>query len=107
MIRMQTMTTAENTPKPRAKKEAILFLAMLLTGLFLLPVVVYVIGRTVFGAYDGGSFATFYGMLHSDFRAGEPAVWFLILSPYLIWMLFRLTVKGFRHSREADKSAAQ
>ena len=101
------MTIAVNDPKSRAKKEAILFLAMLLTGLFLLPVLIYIIGRTVFGAYDGGSFATFYGMLHSDFRAGEPTVWFLILSPYLIWMLFRLTLKGFRHGRDQETSAAE
>ena len=89
-----------NTPadgwKLRAKKESILFLWMLLGGLFLLPIAVYVVGRLLFGEYGGTGFSAFYGMLHSELRSGAPSVWFLVLSPYLIWQLLRLTLRAFR-----------
>ena len=101
------MPIEDSSLRTRAKKELILLLVMLLTGLFFLPVVIYFIGKTVFGAYDGGGFTTFYGMLHSEFRAGEPVVWFLMLCPYLVWSLFRLTSWGIRQTSRAEKPAAQ
>lgn len=73
-----------------------MFLWMLLGGLFLLPVAIYVVGRLLFGEYGGTGFTAFYGMLHSDLRSGAPSAWFLVLSPYLIWQLLRLTLRAFR-----------
>ena len=79
-----------------AGRESVLFLWMLLGGLFLLPVAVYVIGIALFGEYGGSGFSAFYASLHSELMAGVPSVWFLILSPYLIWQLLRLTIRAFR-----------
>ncbi len=88
--------SALNSLKKVARKEFILFVILFLAGLFFLPLLIYFIGKSIFGAYDGSGFATFYGTLHSEFRAGEPVVWFLMLSPYIVWQVFRLTAWAFR-----------
>ncbi len=86
--------TAENW-KMTARKESLLFLWLLLTGIFILPGTIYLIGHTLFGEYGGTGFSAFYGTLQSELRAGEPSVWFLILSPYIVWQLLRLTFRAF------------
>ena len=35
-------------------------------------------------------------MLMGELLSGEPAVWFLILSPYIVWQLLRLTFGAVR-----------
>ncbi len=82
--------------KKTATKESALFLSLLFFGLLILPFAVYIVGKSVFGEYGGTGFSAFYGTLHSAIRDGEPAVLFLVLSPYLIWQLARLTIRGFR-----------
>jgi hypothetical protein len=67
-------------------------------GLLILPFAVYTVGNSVFGEYAGRGFSAFYGTLHSNIRNGEPAVIFLVLSPYAIWQLTRLTIWGFRQT---------
>jgi hypothetical protein len=84
--------------KMTVKKESLLFLSLLLTGVFVLPAAIYLVGRAMFGEYGGTGFPAFYGMLQSELWSGEPSVWFLILSPYLVWQLLRLTLHAFRRS---------
>lgn len=81
-----------------ATKEAALFLGLLFLGLVILPVAIYLVGDSVFGDYDGAGFSGFYGTMHGAIRSGEPAALFLVLSPYIIWQLSRLTIWGFRRS---------
>ena len=90
------MSEITNNWKTVAGRESVLFLWMLLGGLFLLPIAIYLVGRLLFGEYGGTGFTAFYGMLHSELRSGVPSVWFLVLSPYLIWQLLRLTFRAFR-----------
>jgi hypothetical protein len=97
------MSSTQKSLKDVARRETILFLVLLLTGLLLLPAIIYFIGKSVFGAYEANGFMTFYGMLHSEFRAGVPVVWFLMLSPYIIWQLFRLTAWGFGGSSTSHR----
>jgi hypothetical protein len=52
----------------------------------------------MFGEYGGTGFSAFYGQLHSELRSGDYSVWFLVLSPYLVWQILRLTVKIFRRA---------
>jgi hypothetical protein len=80
-------------------REVALFLGLLFTGLVLLPVVIYWIGPRVLGDYGGYGFADFFGSLAARLRAGEPAAWFLVLSPYLAIQVLRLTRFGWRTSR--------
>jgi hypothetical protein len=82
--------------KKTAAKESAVFLGLLFFGLLILPFAVYIVGKSVFGEYGGTGFSAFYGTLNSAIWDGEPAVLFLVLSPYLIWQLTRLTIRGFR-----------
>jgi hypothetical protein len=84
--------------KKTATRESALFLCLLFLGLLILPFAVYTVGNSVFGEYAGRGFSAFYGTLHSNIRNGEPAVIFLVLSPYAIWQLTRLTIWGFRQT---------
>lgn len=71
---------------------------MLAGGLLLLPAAVYLVGKSVFGEYGGSGFTEFYGTVHSELLSGNLSVWFLVLSPYLIWQLMRFTIRAFRAS---------
>ena len=73
-----------------------MFLGLLFVGLLIMPIAVYMVGNSVFGKYSGNGFSDFYGMVHRAIRDGEPAILFLVLSPYIIWQMMRLTVWGFR-----------
>ena len=90
------MNTDTSSFKKTAGKESVIFLWFLVGGLFLLPAAVYLVGNAIFGEYGGTGFSAFYGDIHSELRGGEPAVWFLILSPYIVWQLLRLSVHAFR-----------
>ena len=82
--------------KKTATKESALFLCLLFIGLLIVPLAVYIVGKSVFGEYGGTGFSDFYSTLHRSIREGESAVLFLMFSPYVIWQLTRLTIWGFR-----------
>lgn len=82
--------------RKNAPRETALFLGLLLVGLTILPIAVFMVGNSVFGDYGGNGFSAFYGTVHSAVREGEPAILFLVLSPYIIWQTLRLSVWGFR-----------
>jgi hypothetical protein len=84
--------------KNRIAREAAWFGGLLFTGLVILPISIYVVGRAIFGEYGGGTLVDFYAELLGEFLSGEPVVWFLLLSPYLLWQLGRLTIRGFRRA---------
>ena len=79
-----------------AKKEAILFSLLLFAGLAVLPGAVYYIGDAIFGEFGGHGLGGFYGMIFDQLAGGEAAIWFLVLSPYLVWQLCRFTIKAFK-----------
>jgi len=89
------MSTNIEFRKKTIRRETALFLILFLIGILVLPSIIYFIGRTMFGEYGGTGFSAFYGTIHGKLRSGEPAVWFLVLSPYLIWQSSRLTLLGF------------
>ena len=79
-------------------REAAWFAGLLFAGLVLLPLAIYLVGNAVFGEYGAGSLGDFYADLLGKFMGGEAAVWFLLLSPYLLWQLCRLTIRAFRRT---------
>ncbi|MDH4072998.1 MAG: hypothetical protein OEV41_07830 [Gammaproteobacteria bacterium] len=83
-------------PQPNVRKEATLFAVLLFAGLALLPGAIYYVGNAVFGEFGGSGPGSFYGQIFGHLAAGEASVWFLVLSPYLVWQLLRMTVKAFR-----------
>lgn len=78
------------------KRESILVISLLLAGLTLLPLAIWLVGSSVFGAYAGDGFAGFYGQLAGRLAAGGVVAWFLVLSPLLGVAVLRLTLSAFR-----------
>jgi len=86
-------------PSPLAetlKKELALFAGLLFFGFVLLPIGIWFVGKAVFGAYGGAGYADFFGTLSGKIRSGDLVAWFLVLSPWLVWQIFRLMVLGWR-----------
>jgi hypothetical protein len=94
------MAESIETLKKSAVRELAIFLSLLFFGLLLLPLAIYFVGKTVFGEYGGTGIGAFYGVLLSAVRKSDPVVLFLVLSPYLIWQLTRLTSWGFRQTAQ-------
>jgi hypothetical protein len=92
------VNTAKNTAglRQRAIKEIALFTGLLFVGLVILPVLIYSVGQSVFGAYGGVGYTDFFGTLGGKIRQGDIVAWFLILSPYLGWQCLRLTMLAWR-----------
>ena len=96
------MSAKENSPRNRATRESVLLLSLLLIGLLILPIVIYSVGTSIFGEYAGNGFWDFFSLLRSELLAGEPVVWFLVLSPYLVWQVFRVTIWAFQRPRSSN-----
>ena len=92
--------------KDRLKKEAALLVILGFIGMALLPLGIWFVGQAVFGGYESGGLASFFGALQRELRQGEPAAWFLLLSPWLLWQLARLTLWGFRHLGQVSQPSA-
>ena len=69
---------------------------LLFFGLAIMPIGIYFVGQNVFGAFEGNGFGDFFGTISARIRSGDPVAWFLVLSPYLIWQLIRLSWFGWR-----------
>ena len=78
------------------KKESAIFAGFLFVGVVLLPIVIWFVGKIVFGAYGGAGFAEFFGTLNGKIRSGDLVAWFLVLSPWLALQILRLMVFGWR-----------
>ena len=99
------MSDQKPTAFHKFKVELAQLLWFLLIGLFFLPLAIYYVGNVVFGAYAGAGFSGFYGNLHGELRQGQPVVVFLLMSPYIVWILLRLTIRGFRRNPASGRSA--
>lgn len=95
------MSGPERPLKQKILNELALALTLFLAGLVLLPLAIYLTGQSVFGEYGGAGFSDFFRRLSGEIREGSLVVWFLVLSPYLIIMLLRLTIWGFLRSKRA------
>ena len=82
--------------KQLAIRESALFIGLLFVGLVLLPVAIYLVGQSVFGAYGGIGYGEFFGTLSAKVRNGDVVAWFLVLSPYLSWLCLRVTVLAWK-----------
>jgi hypothetical protein len=96
------VTIVDNARKTIAVKEAALFIGFLFVGVALLPIGIYLVGQQVFGQYAGSGYGDFLGELLSGVVAGQIVAWFLVLSPYVVWQLCRLTIFGWRSRPVTD-----
>ena len=90
------MTQSVSDLKNVMRRESVIFLWLVLGGLFVLPALIYLVGNALFGEYGGSGFGAFYADFHTGLRRGHTANWFLVLSPYLVCQLLRLTFRAFR-----------
>ena len=77
-------------------KELALLTILLFLGLAVLPIAIWFVGKSVFGAYGGAGYMDFFGTLSGKIRSGDLVAWFLVLSAYLVWQIMRLTALGWR-----------
>ncbi|MEM9690143.1 MAG: hypothetical protein AAF917_11765 [Pseudomonadota bacterium] len=84
--------------KHKIVNEIALFAAFLFAGFLILPFAVYLVGSVVFGDYSGG-YGEFFGRLSGGLVSGHWPTWFLVLSPYLLLQIVRLSLFGLRSTR--------
>lgn len=92
------MSETPSTLKKAARKESLLLLWLVFFGLVLMPIAIFWIGQSLFGAYGGQGYGDFFGTLSLKIRTGDRVAWFLVLSPYLVWQCLRLTAFAWRLS---------
>lgn len=80
----------------RLRNEAILAGLMLAFGLFILPVAIYFVGQQVIGDYEGSGVVGLVLALWSALVRADAVAWVLVLSPWLVVQLLRLTWKMWR-----------
>ena len=64
--------------------------AGLLVGGVLLPALIYAVGITVLGRYEGASLARIYQVVLGGLAKGSIAAWIVFLGPYGLYLLARL-----------------
>ena len=94
------------------KTEALLFLGLIALGMWLVPVLIYLVGSEMLGPYgEIKSVFAFYLDLFGFLLAGRGIVWLLVCSPYLFLSLIRLLVwlwgVGHRIAAKTRMSAAE
>ena len=89
------MTESRNSFKRILRRESVTLVLLVLVGVLFLPLAVYLVGEKIFGDYVSGGFGSFYRDIHSNLREGQPVVIFLLISPYLVWQLLRLSFYAF------------
>jgi hypothetical protein len=79
------------------KREILICVVFLLVGLVGLPVSIYFVGLKVIGPYapDQGVI-DLMRTIWTDLAAPRLGAWLLVLSPYLVIQLLRLTVRAWR-----------
>lgn len=94
------MGESKKTLRQRVTTETGLFVGLLFIGFVVMPVAIYFVGSAIFGAYGGTGYGDFFGALSTRIREGDQAAWFLVLSPYLVILVFRLMAWGWGRSAQ-------
>jgi hypothetical protein len=84
---------------PRSLKEALIALGLIAFGLICLPGMVYFVGSRIIGEYELGILGL-YEATADALASGSLAAWFLILSPFFVVQLWRLS-RWLRSQRSA------
>jgi hypothetical protein len=92
------VTDTSSFLKKAVQRELGLLVGLLFVGLVLMPIAIFWVGQSLFGAYGGQGYGDFFGTLSEKIRRGDGVAWFLVLSPYLVWQSLRLTVLAWRYA---------
>lgn len=85
----------------RARRELMIFVILLACGLFIMPLLIWVVGRSALGPYtDGGPFALLVDFFNG-LKSGSLVYWCVAFGPYVLvmilrgcWRLMRSPVRG-------------
>jgi hypothetical protein len=81
---------APSAVNPRARRELLLFLILLACGLFVVPLLIWVVGQWILGPYaDGGAFALLMDFF-TGLKNGSLTYWAVVVGPYLFVLILRL-----------------
>jgi len=82
------------------KKRLTRFAALLVTGAVIIPVGAYLVGSVVVGPYEGeNGLAGYLGTIYLAALGGERAALILILSPWLIVIVWKVGLQFVRRGR--------
>ena len=88
-------TRGTAAPMPRALlRELLWLLAAAGAGVLVLPPLIYLVGRRVFGAYAAGGAGDLMGHFFSGLAQGGTAFWAVAAGPYVIISLARLLTRS-------------
>ena len=74
----------------RARRELMILVILLACGLFVIPLLIWVVGRGVLGAYaDGGPFALLVDFFNG-LRSGSLVYWGVAIGPYVLVSVLRV-----------------
>lgn len=93
--------TAPSASNSRGRRELLLLLILLACGLFVVPLLIWVVGQWILGPYaDGGAFALLMDFF-TGLKNGSLVYWAVVIGPYL----FVLMLRAFWHFiRQADRA---
>lgn len=78
------------------RRELIIALAALLTGLLLMPVLVWIAGQLTLGDYAHGGLVALWADYFRGIARGDLAFWMMLLGPYGFLLLGRLALRVAR-----------
>ena len=61
----------------------------LAVGFGLMPVLIYFLGSSLLGRYDGASLPRIFESIYAGVQSGSAASWIVLLGPYGLYLIFR------------------
>jgi hypothetical protein len=58
-------------------------------GFGLMPVLIYLLGASLLGRYEGGSLRRIFENIYAGMQSGSVASWIVLLGPYGLYLIFR------------------
>jgi len=89
------------------KREFFVLILLIAVGVVGLPFAIYLVGQYIIGDYapDAGPM-DLVAAIWANLADLQPAAWLLVLSPYLVITLFRMSRRQWRASKRSSIGAA-
>jgi hypothetical protein len=81
------------------RRELLWVVIGLVTGLLLLPPLIWLVGSHVFGPYAAGNARDLVDRFYRGLGQGQQATWIVALGPYVLIVVLRLTVGAIQAVR--------
>jgi hypothetical protein len=70
-------------------RELTLTVTALLVGFLAMPALIYFVGSTALGRYEGASLGRLFKSIYGTLESGSLASWVVLLGPYALLLIFR------------------